>query len=95
MFGFLKKKFGKSVDESKPVEQAAEEQAAAEVPAEDLAGAQAPVEPPVETPAFEEARADTVTAEAAHDAGDSDALLHRIRRDADGALLAQARTIWN
>lgn len=38
---------------------------------------------------------DTVTAEAAHDAGDSDALLHRIRRDADGALLAQARTIWN
>ncbi len=64
MFGFLKKKFGKSVDESKPVEQAAEEQAAAEVPAEDLAGAQAPVEPPVETPAFEEARADTATAEA-------------------------------
>ena len=38
MFGFLKKKFGKSADEARPVEQAAEEQAAAEVPAEDLAG---------------------------------------------------------
>ncbi len=64
MFGFLKKKFGKSVDEVKPVEQAAEEQAAAEVPAEDLAGAHAPVEPQVEMPAVEEARVDTATAEA-------------------------------
>ena len=64
MFGFLKKKFGKSVDESRPVEQAAEEQAAAEVPAEDLAGAHAPVEPQVEMPAVEEARVDTATAEA-------------------------------
>ena len=38
---------------------------------------------------------DTVTAEAAHDAGDADTLLHRIRRDSDGALLAQARTVWS
>ena len=64
MFGFLKKKFGKSVDEAKPVEQTAEEQAAAGVPAEDLAGVQAPVEPPVETPAVEDARGDTATVEA-------------------------------
>ncbi|HPB10022.1 MAG TPA: thioesterase [Kiritimatiellia bacterium] len=38
---------------------------------------------------------DTVTAEAARDTGDSGALLHRIRRDADGTLLAQVRTVWD
>lgn len=40
-------------------------------------------------------RGDTVITEAAHDAVDGDALLHRIRRDSDGALLAQARTVWD
>ncbi|HON47087.1 MAG TPA: thioesterase [Kiritimatiellia bacterium] len=38
---------------------------------------------------------DTVTSEAARETAGCDAtLIHRIRRDADGAVLAQARTCW-
>ena len=50
MFGFLKKKFGKSVDEARPAEQAAEEQTASEVRAEDLAGAPACLQSPLRRP---------------------------------------------
>lgn len=39
-------------------------------------------------------RGDIVITEAAHDTADGDVLLHRIRRDSDDALLAQARTVW-
>ncbi|MBL8461826.1 MAG: signal recognition particle-docking protein FtsY, partial [Thauera sp.] len=63
MFGFLKKKFGKSVDEARPAEQAAEEQTASEVRAEDLAGAPAP-QAPAEASAAEAARCDAAEIDA-------------------------------
>ena len=63
MFGFLKKKFGKSVDEARPAEQAAEEQTASEVRAEDLAGAPAP-QAPAEASAAEAARRDAAEIDA-------------------------------
>ncbi|MBP6132571.1 signal recognition particle-docking protein FtsY [Thauera sp.] len=63
MFGFLKKKFGKSVDEARPAEQAAEEQTASEVRAEDLAGAPAP-QAPAEASVAEAARRDAAEIDA-------------------------------
>jgi fused signal recognition particle receptor len=66
MFGFLKKKFGKSVDEAQPAEQAAEEQAASEAQVEGLADAhasQAPEEA-LAAPLAGDARADAAAVEA-------------------------------
>lgn len=60
MFGFLKKKFGKSVDEAQPAEQAAEEQAASEAQVEGLADAHASQAPEqaLAAPLAGDARAD-------------------------------------